>query len=95
MRKYEFVYILDPSLKEKEQKEEIKKVEELVEKSKGKVEKSEIWGKKSLSYPIKKNSEGIYVYLLISMGEQKLGNWEKGIKLNEKILRYLLTRVES
>jgi small subunit ribosomal protein S6 len=94
MRHYEFVFILDPGLKEKEQKERIAKIEQFTLGLKGKVKKKELWGEKDLSYPIKKFNQGFYVKLDLGLPEDKIKEWETKIKLDAKIIRYLLIKLE-
>ena len=64
MRKYETVFILDPSLDDKTIQKEIKRVEDLVTDHKGQVLKIDRWGKKRFAYPIGKKHEGYYTLIL-------------------------------
>lgn len=89
MQSYELVFILTPELEGQGQKE-INKLEELITSLKGKVKKKEVWGKKTLAYPIKKLKEGIYVKFDLSFPPENIKEWENKIKLEEKIIRYLL-----
>ena len=95
MRQYELVFILNPNLSEKEQKEEITRLEKLIAGFKGKVKKKDVWGKKKLAYPIKKFEEGIYIKIDLDFPEDNVGEWEKKMKLEEKIIRYLLIKLEK
>jgi small subunit ribosomal protein S6 len=90
MREYELVFILKPDLKEKDLKAEQAEVEKLLLGLGGKIEKKDVWGLKDLAYPIKKFRKGFYVKLDLKMPQDKVGEWNKKVKLNEKIIRYLL-----
>ena len=57
-----------------------------------KVVKVDEWGKKKLSYPIKKESEGIYVILSVESDESLKGDFEKRMLMEEAILRHLVLR---
>lgn len=92
MREYELTLIIEPDLAEKEQKRLLEKVKEWLEKGKAKIEKEEIWGKKKLAYPINKKEEGIYVFYLLKLEISSLAELEKKLKLEEKILRYLIIK---
>lgn len=92
MRDYELVVILTSSLSEEQKKSQIKKIEDLLGK-KGKVKKADVWGKKALAYPIKKQQEGIYVLFEISLDDKFVSELDKKLKLEEKVLRYLLIKV--
>lgn len=92
MRNYELVVIFDPSLSQEQQKSQLKKIEDLLGK-KGKVKETDTWGKKTFAYPIEKQKEGIYVLLKVGLDEKSIPDFEKKLKLEEKILRYLLIKV--
>ena len=92
MREYELVFILKPSLKEKDLKTEQAAVEKLIADLGGKVGKKDVWGKKDLTYAIKKDKQGFYFKFDLQLPEEKVGQWDKQVKLNENIIRYLLIR---
>ncbi|MDO8451987.1 MAG: 30S ribosomal protein S6 [bacterium] len=48
-------------------------------------------GKKHLSYPIKKYTEGIYVVVTFTANAAKAGDLASRAKLDTDLLRYLLT----
>ena len=63
MSKYEGIFILRGDLDEKELEKEYSKVEETIGKHEGKIEKSEKWGKKRLTFDIKKYRDGFFLYV--------------------------------
>ena len=89
MRKYETVFILDPSLDDKTIQKEIKRVEDLVTDHKGQVLKIDRWGKKRFAYPIGKKHEGYYTLILFEGDVNIPKELERIYKLNEFCLRYL------
>jgi len=95
MKQYELVFILAPDLEEEKQKEQIAKVEKLLLDLKGKIKKKEVWGKKKLSYPINKFNEGIYVKFNLDFPPDKIKDWQVKIKREEKVIRYLLIKIED
>ncbi len=94
MRDYELTLLVDPGLEEKKQKVIIDGIKKLIEKAKGKIKKEEVWGKKKLSYPIKKKKEGFYYFYLLSLPVASLPEIEKKLKLEEGILRFLTIKKE-
>lgn len=64
----------------------------LIEKSGGKIVKTENSGKKPLAYPIKKQTEADYWFLEISETPEKIKPFEEKLKTNENILRYLIIK---
>lgn len=95
MRGYELVVIFSPKDSAEDRKKLLGKIKEDVEKAKGKIEKEEEWGRKELVYPIKKELEGVYFLFSLSLPAEQVANFEKKLKLEEKILRYLLVRKEE
>jgi small subunit ribosomal protein S6 len=89
LRKYETVFILDPSLDDKTIQKEIKRVEDLVTDHKGQVLKIDRWGKKRFAYPIGKKHEGYYTLILFEGDVNIPKELERIYKLNEFCLRYL------
>lgn len=92
MRKYELTVIINPDLEEKKIKELIDKIKGLVEKEKGKVVKLNEWGKKTLTYLIKKHQDGFYFLLELELEGRVAREIEKKVKLEEEIIRYLMVR---
>jgi len=91
-RKYELCFILRSDLPEDEVENEIKNIEKTLINAGCNIIKKENWGRKTLSYPIKKRQEGIYyIFYLTAPGTIKQ-IIEENLKLRENILRYLLIR---
>ena len=88
MRTYEFTFLT----KEKEEKKE---VEDLIKKFKGKILNKIEWGQKTLSYPIKRLKKAWYFIYTISFDEKKLDEFKQKLNFSEKILRYLLLKIEK
>jgi len=60
MRHYEIMIILDPNLEERSVQPSLDQFLKVVTAGGGKVEKTDIWGKRRLAYPIEKKPEGYY-----------------------------------
>lgn len=94
MRDYELVLVIDPDLAEGDRKKEIAKVKKIIEDLKGKVEKTDEWGKRELVYPIKKKKVGYYFLLAIKLPNKAPAQVDSKLKLEEEIIRYLLVKKE-
>ncbi|MCR4561723.1 MAG: 30S ribosomal protein S6 [Bacilli bacterium] len=90
MKKYELMYILNANLDEAARKDEIAKLQKILEDNKAKVTKTEEWGVKELAYPIKKQSKGYYVILKVT-AEEALNEFDRLAKLDNNVLRHLIT----
>lgn len=94
MRDYELVLVIDPDLAEGDRKKEIAKVKKIIEDLKGKVGKTDEWGKRELAYPIKKKDLGYYFLLVIKLPNKAPVQVDNKLKLEEGIIRYLLVKKE-
>ncbi len=81
--KYELTIILN-------NKEELKSVKDLITALKGKIDKEEDWGEKTLAYSIKNNRSAHFFNYQINMEQLQVSEFKKRLNFNEKILRYLL-----
>ena len=53
----------------------------------------ENWGKRRLAYDIRKQREGTYAVLEVSAEPSTVKEFERQLRLNENVLRFLSTRV--
>ena len=95
MRKYETVFILDPTLEKSTLEEEVKKVEDLIVNRKGKVIKVDRWGTRRLAYPIAKKQQGYYTLIFFEGDGDLVVELERNYRLNESCLRYLTVLSEE
>jgi len=92
LKDFELMLVIDATLDSEATEKVIAKVEKLIEKNGGKIEKSEKWGKRRLAFPIKKHDEGYY-YIIIFNGEGKTVNEiDRVLKITDEILRHMLVR---
>jgi small subunit ribosomal protein S6 len=95
MKKYEGMFIVNPELGEEAQKELLTKIRDVIEKNNGKLFTSDIWSeKRKLYFPIKKYREGIYYLVNFSCATGDVSKIAHEYKLNENILRVLITTGE-
>jgi len=94
---YELVFIAHPELEDEEEGVPAltAKVQEWIEAVGGEVALTDVWGRRRLAYPIRKQTEGTYVLVRASLPRQALVELERELKLSEHILRYLLVRAET
>lgn len=94
MRGYELVLILNTSLAKDEQEKILVKIKKIIEDIDGKVGETNEWGKRGLTYPVKKQKEGIYFLLTLELPGKEAKGVEEKLKLEEAVLRHLLVRKE-
>jgi small subunit ribosomal protein S6 len=86
---YELVYIFDPALDEDTIKQKLEHFHSLV-KLPGSEPAFNHWGKRTLSYPIRKRDTGYYVVANFDAEAAALPEFERAIKLDEGVIRHLL-----
>ena len=87
MRRYEVMIILDAKQDERTVAPSLDKFLETVRKDNGKVENVDVVGKRSLSYPIKKNSEGIYAVINLECEPDSVKELDRRLNLSDTVLR--------
>ena len=92
MTKYEMLYILDATLADEAKDALIAKVEDLVTKNGGVIEKTERWGLKKLQYPINYKSEGFYVLMQFEAEKSFVEELKRVIGITDGIIRRLITK---
>jgi small subunit ribosomal protein S6 len=95
MRDYELVFIIRPNIDDDGVSRVVEQVTQLVKAGDGAVTSVDVWGRRTLAYPIANHREGIYVLFRTNMPPSALPEMERNLKLSEEIIRYLLVRVES
>lgn len=85
MNQYEFVFLLN-------EKEELKNLKSLITSVSGKVLEEKSLGKKTLAYPIKKQTAAEFYEWKLELSPSTLQEFKKKIGFNEKLLRYLLLK---
>ena len=95
MNKYESVFIARQDLGASQVSSLIDSLKEVVASQGGEVVRVDNWGLKNLAYRIKKNRKGHYVLLNISAPAQAVAEYERVMRVNEDIIRYMTIKVED
>lgn len=95
MYKYEIAVVLSPVLENEARAEEIAKIQELIERFGGKIEKLDDWGKRRLAYEIKKLNEGYYSFITFECEPEAPAEIESRMRIMENVLRYLIVRKDA
>ena len=92
-RRYEVVYIFDSSLEEPAVTERLGRFHALL--GEGTEVAVNHWGKRTLAYPIRRKDTGYYVIAQFAAAADKLPEFERALKLDESILRFLMVLAEN
>ena len=92
MNKYELTVVFHPNLGDDEVAAEFERLKEILARFGGVVEKVDEWGRRRLAYEIAKVNEGVY-YIVTFDGEAGVpAEVEARLRINEKVIRYLIVR---
>jgi small subunit ribosomal protein S6 len=94
MRQYELAFIIRPNVDGEGVTGIVDQVSQFVQAINGEVASVDIWGRRTLAYPINNHREGIYVLFQTKMPPAGLLELERNLKLSEEIIRYMLIKVE-
>jgi small subunit ribosomal protein S6 len=92
LREYEVLYIVRADLDDDKVQDAVKRVNTLIERSAGTVERTNLWGKRKLAYEVKHQKEGSYVLQDFLLSPERVPELEAGLKITEQVLRHLIVR---
>ena len=95
MANYESVLIARQDLGASQIDTLVSDLSEVIKNEGGEVVKIDNWGLKNLAYRIKKNRKGYYVLLNIVAPAKAVAEYERLVRLNEDIIRYMTVKVED
>lgn len=90
-RRYETVYIFDSALDEPAITEKLNRFHALLTKDgNGTLTNVSHWGKRTMAFKVKKKDTGYYVVAEYQTAANLLPEYERAVKLDEGVLRYLI-----
>lgn len=92
MKKYEIMYIINPTILEEGRDTVIAKVDAILTESGAALTKTEKWGERKLAYPIDKKKTGFYVLTTLEMDGTRLVEVERKLNITEEVMRYIIVK---
>src|SRR5260370_14425631 len=92
LRDYEVLYIVRADLDDDKVQDAVKRVNTLIERSGGTVERTNLWGKRKLAYEVKHQKEGAYVLQDFQLDPNRVPELESSLKITAEALRHLILR---
>lgn len=92
---YECIFIVRQDMSPAQVESLTEKFVTTIKEHKGKVERQEFCGLRTLAYPVRKNRKGHYVLLDVAAEPAVMKEIERQMRLNEDVLRYLTVRVDE
>ncbi len=94
MRDYELMFIVHPDLDESAFNDVITRVSGWINENGGEITKTEVWGKRTMAYSIRKQKEGQYVLMHTHMPSSVGATLERNLRFLEPVMRFLLVAKE-
>ena len=91
---YELVFIVHPEVADDALDPVINNITQYITGKGGTVVEVARWGRKKLAYPIKHVLEGNYVLVKFKLDPSANKELETNLKISEKIIRYLLIKID-
>jgi len=91
MRNYDVILIIHPEMDDTALKELLEKVKSWITDSGGTVSKVDFWGKRRMTYEVRKQREGQYVALKTQMDPSFGAVLERNLRLAEPVMRFMIT----
>ncbi len=95
MANYESVLIARQDLGASQVSSIVEDLTNVIKKEGGEVVRVDNWGLKNLAYRIKKNRKGHYVVLNIAAPASAIAEYERLMRVNEDVIRYMTVKVEE
>lgn len=90
--KYDVIYILDPGATPEEMTAVSAKVEQITADAKGTVLKKDDWGKRRLSYAVKKHRDGHYIFFHLQLSTDGIAEVTRNLRLLEKVIKFSVVK---
>ncbi|MBK6431806.1 MAG: 30S ribosomal protein S6 [Anaerolineae bacterium] len=91
MNEYELMMIVRTELDEEGVNTLTERIAEFIRTTGGEVIETQLWGRRTLAYLIRKQREGNYILMRIRLLPSATAALERSLRLNENVLRHLLT----
>lgn len=86
-RNYELIVVFNPNTQESAVNDRLAKLEEIVKKHNGEIVSKEVWGKRSLAYPISDYKYGLFVILTIKSEGSVVTEINRMLRISDEVLR--------
>ncbi|MGH2524276.1 MAG: 30S ribosomal protein S6 [Anaerolineales bacterium] len=95
MRNYEVAFIAHPDMDENSLNSLLERAKGWVTAAGGQVTNVDLWGRRRLAYPIRKQKEGQYVFMQTQMTPVATREVERNLRLTEQIMRFMIIRADE
>lgn len=93
MRRYETIYIMKPNSGDEVITAMLDRVSAIIDNDGGTILKIDKWGLKKLSYLVKKETQGYYVYIDYAGQPATVNEIERIFKIDDQVIKYLTVKL--
>jgi len=91
---YELGVIIDPEIEPEAETTTLDRLEKIITESGGEVVDKDAWGRRSLAYPIRKKSHGVYHFWKFDAGPQVISDLNFELRTNDTVMRSLVLNLD-
>ncbi len=92
---YEHVFMARQDVTSQQVEQMVETFKGVIEQNGGAIERTEMWGVKSLAYRIKKNRKAHFTMLNLNAPAPAVAEMERQMRISEDILRFMTIRVDE
>jgi len=93
MNVYENMIILNAAISDEEADAAVTRIKEMITSQGGEVLKVDVWGRRKLSYEIKKQKKGLYVLLFYKAPSTAIRKLDEFFKVFDTVLKYIIFKL--
>lgn len=91
MKSYDLVYIIRPDLEAEALQAVIERMNQRIVDQGGTVEAVDVWGRKRMTYAVRKYREGVFVHTRFALDPRRVEEIRRAAALTEDVLRATIT----
>ena len=95
MNKYEIMFVVRPDMEEAEIKKTAEEMKKVLENGQATFVEEKSMGQRELAYEIKKFKTGYYFLYIVEANSETISEFDRVVRINEKVIRHLIVKVED
>lgn len=95
MNFYELTAVLPGEATASKKKQVKESLDKLIKIFKGEIVENKDWGDIELSYPIKKNTSGFFMFYILKLEGESAKALEEKLRVDEELIRFLMIRLDE
>ncbi len=95
MNKYEIMFVVRPDMEEAEIRKTAEEMKKVLETGKANFVEEKNMGQRELAYEVKKFKTGYYFLYIVEANSDVIDEFDRVVRINEKVIRHLIVKVEE